>query len=122
MSAVLAPPHDRGVTWSKWRLEVEPQLRHAPPSRCQRNSRVSTLMRSVSVCAAARRGVEVDGEEVDLRRMGRLRSRNGRSQRHPGERREVVDGRAEVAEHHDLLLVVREVEDLVGGRLLQLLG
>src|SRR3954451_19653429 len=77
LSAVLAPPHDRGMTWSKWRFEVEPQLRHAPPSRCQTNSRVSTLMGSVSVGAAARRGLDIDREEVDLRRMGRLRLRNG---------------------------------------------
>jgi len=48
-SAVLEPPHERGMTWSKWRFCREPQFRHLPQSRYRAKSRVSTLIDSVSL-------------------------------------------------------------------------
>ena len=77
-SAVLEPPQERGITWSKWRSLREPQLRHRPPSRCQTKRRVSTLTGAVSSLGP---GFEprLRSDAAGLRRIGRLRRRKARS-------------------------------------------
>jgi hypothetical protein len=75
--AVLAPPQDRGITWSKCKSWRAPQLRQLPPSRCHTNRRVATLIGSVSLgdgCTVARAGRP---EDARRRRTDRLRRANG---------------------------------------------